>query len=179
MIQITSPRLRRLRRLADVPRWAVIPTIHKQSVAEHSFHVAHIALWLIDYYPRIPISDYIITDVLYYALIHDETEAITGDIPSPAGQRHIPGKSSAFEKTSGQGATTADDDVRDLLKVADLLEAFLFVKEEMALGNKMLDSILLSIRSRLIPLTKTYPPTILQDFMETYNLQIHPVDDED
>ncbi len=39
--------LNALRRLSLVPRWSVVPTIQKQNVAEHTFHVLCLAVYLV------------------------------------------------------------------------------------------------------------------------------------
>jgi len=128
-------RSRRLRRLSFVPRWTVIPTIRKQSVAEHSYHVAHIALWVSRMHKTLASGDRDF-EILFFAIIHDETEALTGDIPSPSAHTHMPNKKQ-FDVEHALGASTASDEVEQVLKVADVLEALLFLWEEKKMGNTM------------------------------------------
>lgn len=181
MRDLSPQRLRRLRRLAIVPRWVVVPTIQKQSVAEHSYAVAFIALWVAHFHAKYNDGS-ADDDLMYYAIIHDETESVTGDIPSPAGKIHIPGKSSIYEQTHGMGATTASDDIRQILKIADLLEAYLFVKEDERLGNKNLDVIATDIHRRLSEVLSTFPflnpnskITFISEFFVAFNPALHPV----
>lgn len=193
MIVLNAQRLRRLRRLALVPRWVVVPTLHKQSVAEHSFHVMHIAMWLYQQSAwgkeAKPNEVWQTLSLMYYAMIHDETEAITGDIPSPAGKNHLPGKSKVYEEKFGHGATGAPEELKQILKMADLLEAWLFVKEDQQLGNDGLWQIEDDIRQRFreiavdFPTDKEYPSPhykvnqLVADFYLVYAPSIHPVNE--
>lgn len=69
-------------RAGHVKRWHIVNTANTQSIAEHSFLVAMIAMHLhneID-----PLNETDPTDTGVYALFHDITEVRTGDIPTPA-----------------------------------------------------------------------------------------------
>jgi HD containing hydrolase-like enzyme len=107
-------------RLSIVPRWTVLRTIQKQSVAEHCFNVERIAT-------QISIAWMLIIDVeelnsiSQLALHHDDEEAITGDIPSPAKERvEIEVKPHIHYR---------------IVKLADLMEAFWFLTMELNMGN--------------------------------------------
>lgn len=110
-----------LRRLSVVPRWSVMPTIRKQNVAEHSFHVASLSMWLVGLHAR-GYNGKFELEVLRYALTHDVKEAIDGDMPSPS------------KKTE---PVDASDQVKVVVKTADVLEAMLFMYEEQLMGNRM------------------------------------------
>jgi hypothetical protein len=77
--------------LNHIKRWAIVPTIKEQSVAEHCFNVAILSLgWLV----KCPKAGKIFVDpacrsrILYHCLTHDKDEAFTGDIPTPAKSEH-------------------------------------------------------------------------------------------
>ncbi len=110
------------RRLSHVPRWAVMPTVRRQSVAEHTFHVAMLAGWLVQFYPVPPGVTQLQfeADVLYKSLAHDLNEAVTGDHPSP----------------TKKADNLPMSDVHVVLKCADILEAICFIEEEARLGNR-------------------------------------------
>lgn len=121
MQHLTTKDARWLRRLAAVPRWAVMPTIKQQSVAEHSFHVCCLALWLLRFHAEKD-QETLCLHVLLRALEHDKDEAKYGDTPSPTKPRpNYHGKSQA----------------EIVVKCADKLEAILFVYEEQLLGNRI------------------------------------------
>lgn len=74
-------RLNDLLLLTYVPRWSIIPINRPESVAEHSFRVAVIAMEIAQ---RSNLETY---PVIYRALIHDAPECATGDLPSPIKRR--------------------------------------------------------------------------------------------
>lgn len=116
------------RRLSVVKRWAVVPTIQTQSVAEHSFHVAWIYMWLVDKFEL----DYDYRR-LAHVLLHDHDEATGGDIPAP---------------NKGEPDYASADEFRCWLKLADILETSLFIYEEQQLGNTRLEEVLSHNRFR-------------------------------
>lgn len=67
--------------LSYVKRWVVAPTHREQSVAEHTFRVVTIARALA---MHLGLSPAAIKDVVEHAIIHDQDELMTGDIPGPA-----------------------------------------------------------------------------------------------
>lgn len=121
-----NPKL--MRRLRFVPRWCVVPILRQQNVAEHSFHVAWLSLWLLDRIP-VPVSLETRHKVLVQALVHDQNEAVTGDIPSPS--------KSSGAVTDGMAYPhhVENDFMRALIKTADCLEAATFLYEEAFMGN--------------------------------------------
>ena len=95
-------------RLRYVQRFSTVRVLHRESVAEHSYYVALIAL-AINRRPRVgPQSSYAVDEgeLLRRALVHDIEEALTGDAPRPfkhgngetfAKQCHYAGQASARE----------------------------------------------------------------------------------
>jgi 5'-deoxynucleotidase YfbR-like HD superfamily hydrolase len=81
---MSQSRLLHMLNLANVPRWSVVPVTRPQSVAEHSFNVAAIALEICRRMnlPGLPSSTVIEYHVILWALVHDGPEAVTGDLPS-------------------------------------------------------------------------------------------------
>lgn len=109
--------LRWLRRLQYVPRWSVIPTIKDQNVATHSYYVACFAMFLLENHPRGNDGAFCL-EVLRRSLTHDVKEAAEGDAPSPSKKQYM-----------------INDQPYVVMKVADIMEAYVFILEERGMGN--------------------------------------------
>lgn len=130
-------------RLSVIPRWAILHTIQNQSVAEHSFNVARMAL-------RIAKNWYGIDDlqlllaVSSYAIHHDDIESITSDIPSMI-KKYI-NETNIYNDHHKHlrdveftlSGLFPDDRlmVKSIVKLADKLEGYYFLCMEIALGNQ-------------------------------------------
>lgn len=139
------------RNLGAVHRWSIIHTIRRQTVAEHNFQVARNALIIwdeiimplarqvgVDYKIKI-IKD----DMIYYALRHDDSESITGDIPAPAKRKGY------LVETSPSYVYKADPLSKLIIKVADNADAYCFLLEELSMGNKLMRGIANGVREAL------------------------------
>ena len=85
--------------MATVPRWTIIPTIQKQSVAEHSYFVGLYADWIASMVKYEGSRETLIG----YGLLHDMPEIVTGDLPTPAPQS-APGWSGGGPAAGAGGA---------------------------------------------------------------------------
>lgn len=128
-------------RAAFVSRWHIVKTTHRQSVAEHSFAVAMIALFMWEQCcaytasPRFAAGRHLILDK---ALHHDLLEVLTGDVPSPYKRWHDrmfgrkPSEPAHLLLKDTQEAQHADDGMDKLLDAivvaADRIEAYAFIK---------------------------------------------------
>lgn len=136
-------------RLSRVKRWGVLFTIQQQSVAEHSYNVAIIALriaqnWF-DYDEESPIVLY---DVLELALRHDRPESISGDISS-----------TVKDLFDDYGVKTRYADLLSkrevhpkaikIVALADRLEAVIFLRMEMSMGNHTVEDVLIECNRRM------------------------------
>ena len=72
--------IRDIYRANDVMRWQIVKTIRQQSVAEHSFNVAMIAM---DMAVRVDFDAEDIKRALIWSLMHDIPEVFIGDIATP------------------------------------------------------------------------------------------------
>jgi len=116
-------------RLSYVPRWAILRTIQKQSVAEHCFNVERIAtqiamMWF-------DMDDCTIISQL--ALHHDDEEAIIGDIPSPS-KKYVTIQGIRDEKAPWHVYSSETD--KQIVKLADTMEACWFLSMEEKMGNR-------------------------------------------
>jgi hypothetical protein len=122
-------------RLQTVPRWGIVRTIQKQSVAEHSFYVAIAAArFAKEYWVWGPNDNW--CGLHRYALLHDLSEAITGDIPSIA--KHyvvddyliLEDYENHVEETPG-----CSPGIVAIVKAADHYESCRFIATELSMGN--------------------------------------------
>lgn len=144
---------RELRTLAYVPRWAIIRTLRQQSVAEHSFYVA---LYADKIASMINWSGDRV-DLFRVALLHDLDEVLTGDISQPGKQwirsvmnseqkmnldaimlkqtaRRIPEYEGIITNAITDGNIEYNE-LNAIIKVADILEACLYLADEKFSGN--------------------------------------------
>jgi 5'-deoxynucleotidase YfbR-like HD superfamily hydrolase len=136
-------------RLSVVPRWVVIPTLQNQTVAEHCFNVERIARRIAEQWFSIRDTERL-DRVSQLALHHDDDEAITGDIPSPA-------KAILSEDWLDSRARlwyNAPSPIRDIVKLADLMEMFRFLALEITMGNRYVDDYMAEIMNKAL---KEYP----------------------
>jgi 5'-deoxynucleotidase YfbR-like HD superfamily hydrolase len=117
-----------------VKRYACWPTLHTQTVGEHSARVANIYISVFGL-PR--------AEVLFYALNHDAGELLAGDIPF-GGKDKVPGLRTAMNAAEQYGLAVLDLTLPVLtleeqarIKIADLLEMHEFGRIEELMGNRL------------------------------------------
>lgn len=155
--QVGSMRERMMQR---VPRWGIVPTIQRQSVAEHSFFVAAMA-------HRIALviqwrgSEWDYTTLNRWALLHDSLEAVTGDVPTPI-KKHLGELKSAEHHLNTEICREfqtlkewmGSKDVRAaaierIVSFADSIEAVCFLHTEHLLGNTAVSAVVREIKQRI------------------------------
>ena len=108
--------------LSHVPRWGIVDTFKDQTVADHSFRTTILSMDILDWL-RLNYGDVEVPqtgEVIEWAITHDIEEAISGDLPSPY-------KRSKDISEKGEGADLIDHKVLAIVKIADLVEAQIFV----------------------------------------------------
>lgn len=127
------------KRMGIIPRWTIVHTIQKQSVAEHCFNVERIATRIAREWFSITEKEYLF-EISQWALHHDDLEAVTGDIQSPV--KPLFDEEGAEELYPeiclGQYRPLNPMYVR-LVKLADIMEWIVFALYEQALGNTFID----------------------------------------
>ncbi|MBN2982965.1 5'-deoxynucleotidase [Cohnella algarum] len=145
-----------LYRLQYIERWSLMRKTTEENVAEHSFHTALLAHLLASISRYVFGNDVSPEEAATYALFHDATEVITGDIPTPV-KHHNPDILSNFRQIETLAAdrllSTVPEPLRDvyrpllgrkavspalakLVKAADVLDAYLKCVSEMSAGNR-------------------------------------------
>ena len=113
-------KLKDILRAQNVKRWVIVNTSRNQSLAEHSFNVIAITREICK---RLNIAD---ANAIKYAFDHDLDEILTGDIPTPAKKRLGIETGDGYD---GKSLTGCNDLEISVVKVADVLEAILFIEE--------------------------------------------------
>lgn len=146
MNKLTPIGLADLLRAGHVKRWHIIDTTRAQTLAEHNYGVATIALSLYNEISRqrgVSPSAGSVGILLAMALFHDAIEVRTGDIPTPGKEliKHFFGDGvfDEMEKSINGGIPLIDNiplelmdelsDYERCINMADLIEAAVFVKE--------------------------------------------------
>ncbi|PWW07131.1 5'-deoxynucleotidase [Paenibacillus cellulosilyticus] len=150
-------------RLKYIERWSLMRNTTKESVAEHSFHVGLLAHMLCEIGNAIFGRSLNADRAAAMALFHDATEVFTGDIPTPV-KHHNPKMLASFREIEAMAAerlhsmvpqplrgayasllgihdagsppSEAEQELRAMLKAADLLDAYLKCVSEVASGNR-------------------------------------------
>lgn len=146
MSQIT---LYDLLRIGHIKRWHNVNTSRDQTVAEHSYVVAIIALDLFQSVVGIDPDNgdgsmNTASDIMLAAIFHDSTEVIIGDIPTPA-KKLILGKvgdpdffdqieKSLMPHVPYSGNRGFNSDAMDFVKMADRIESYYWITEN-GVGN--------------------------------------------
>lgn len=143
-----------LRRLNFVPRWGIIPTIRKQSVGEHTFGVCVALKWLLKHY--IPASTTEELAAFEYAIEHDVLESISGDMPSPFKRAVLGSATDEFEAQFPHNKVSSH--IKEIVGMADKLEAIAFLWEEERMGNQCVKNVIEQLTSRFVDQIKHFEP---------------------
>lgn len=138
-------------RLQYVPRWVTVPTVgRQQSVAEHVSGVLFITKWFLEFgiRPELLPND-VHVNVLNYAISHDYEEAITGDPAGPSKNERCMSinKASIHEDVGYVDNHTVFE--KAVVKLADLAEAMLWCRQQMAMGNMLYAPVFSSMHEEL------------------------------
>lgn len=125
----------------NVLRYHTWPTLQKQTVGDHTFHVIRI-------YMEVWPDDFRDCGVLLeYLIYHDMSEIATGDLPYPIKMKN-PNLKSVMDQLErdhgydmGRSPILLEEPYKRRAKLADLAEMYEFGKHELRLGNKMAEPI--------------------------------------
>lgn len=128
-------KIKAVRKAGRVTRYHTHQLIHQEDVAQHTFNMMNLLMVLT--------HGNISHNLLLAALLHDQGEYITGDIPSPvkrgfddATKHRIDGmESSGVDFIHHRGSPDLTEWEHKLLKLADNLDGYLKCCEEIKRGN--------------------------------------------
>ena len=154
----------KLRNLSYVERFNLLVKLHPQNVATHSLYTAYLTLYLIERL-KLGVNPYLAAT---YAILHDVEEAYLGDIilPTKNGELGV-----AYRKTAekikrdifrylGIDYIGIPKDVKHIVKVADMLEAYIYAIEEVKLGNRYFVKVAENYYRNIIGYTEKHLPSI-------------------
>ena len=140
-------------RMRYIPRWALMRNSFSENVQEHSHMVAVLAHALAVIRNEVCGGSIDAGEVAVYALYHDATEIITGDMPTPI-KYYNPEIKNSYRKVERVAADklisllppelqdtyrpvlySEDKDIHRIVKAADKLSAYIKCVEEIKAGN--------------------------------------------
>lgn len=141
--------------LSNIKRCGIIDTSKEQSVAEHSYNVAMICIEIFNRVPKEDVEYAMRQNVIEFALAHDLSEIVTGDIPTPfkkeLGDAMKKVEQSLFPKITLHKESLTELEV-DILKAADLIDAVRFIgkygmgSEIPNIVNEILDNLRICVK---------------------------------
>lgn len=139
---MSHSRIQDLLNLSNAHRWTIRPTLRPQSVAEHSYRVAVIAMEICRAIngEHLPSSNVIEYHVILWALVHDGPECETGDIPYTAKKNFPDGVMNRTEAEAcpwyGKMRSILHPPELAIIKIADKVEEILFLRDWGTAGSK-------------------------------------------
>lgn len=135
-------------RQSHVTRWGMVQTSRKQTLAEHCCNVAMLVMEICY---REKLSDIRTDQLVRLAITHDMAEVYTGDVATPL--KHALGSGYFVDldcKLSFAGMPIAcdDEEAARILKIADIVDALLFVTEygqgehSRSVGQRLYDALM-------------------------------------
>jgi hypothetical protein len=147
----------------QVVRWHTVPMLRRETVAEHSWQVARLALAICPDLPR---------DVLVRALMHDVGEIASGDVPFPV-KANNPVLRREMDRVERSGHLAMcipwglpsnqpiDDAWASVLKLAEMIDMWETGAQEQVMGSQfgreIADRLVEIIRQRCLDLQPSMP----------------------
>ncbi len=178
-----------LSRMRDVRRWALMQNTRSENLSEHTLDVCYLTHLLITLHNRRFGGDLDAGRAIQYALYHDCTEILTGDLPTPV-KYYSPALRTAYADLEEQArerllsmlpedlreeyreSFEIDPAYRPYLKAADRLSALIKCVEERRQGNGEFRSAEESTRALLTEMGLPEVTVFLEEYLPAYLLTL-------
>lgn len=136
---------REIRLLSYVGRWQIVQVNRRQTLTDHLYHVSILAWRMVEDLGLRDRLGVTMEDVFRESLLHDLPETLSGDIPSPVHQKVKKGEGwkawltarvTEFFPWYEEKPCTG---TKHIVTVCDLLEALLYLTEELQMGNRYVE----------------------------------------
>ncbi|WP_312643550.1 5'-deoxynucleotidase [Hydrogenoanaerobacterium sp.] len=180
-----------LSRMKYINRWGLMRSTREENLAEHSLEVAILAHALAVIGNRRLGRNYDAGKLVLYALYHDCSEIITGDLPTPIKYQNpqIRDSYKAIEYTANQRllsmlpndlrpdyegffAVEPEDDAAKLVKAADKISALLKCMEEENAGNREFRKARQATEQAIREMHLPEADVFLHEFLHSYDLTL-------
>jgi len=178
-----------LGRMKYIQRWGLMRSAAPENLSEHTLEVAYLAHALAVIGSRRLGKDLDPGRAVLYALYHDCSEILTGDLPTPVKYGSAPLRA-AYKEVERQAASRllgklpedlAEDyapwfavppEYEPVIKAADKLSALIKCLEERKLGNGEFDTAAQATREAIAAMALPEAEIFLREFLPAYSLTL-------
>ena len=179
-----------LNRMKYIHRWGLMRNHFKENLSEHSLEVGYIAHGLIsihnNLHPQSPLS---CEKAVMFAIYHDCSEIITGDLPTPVkyyndqiktaykaleadSNRVLLSKLPAYMHKDFQPYFSIEEAYEKYIKAADKISALIKCSDEKKMGNSEFSTAYTTILGYLKDMNMEENEIFLKEFFPAYNLTL-------
>lgn len=183
-----------LSRMKLIDRWSLMRCTQRENVQEHSLQVAIIAHALTLIKNKYFNGNLSPEKIALFAVFHDATEVLTGDLPTPV-KYFNPEIRNAYQEIESNAANQLlkllpeefrmdykklllidEPDVKEIIKAADTLAAYIKCIEEEAAGNKEFSLAKKTIGEKLNAIrTKPEVDYFIKNFIPSFSLTLDEI----
>ncbi len=178
-----------LSRMKNIYRWGLMRNTRNENLSEHSLEVAVIAHALAVIKNRRLGGRLDQNAVAAAAMLHDTSEIITGDMPTPI-KYYNPEIKSAYKKIEAVATDKLlsmlpedlrgdyaelyepSEEVKAIIKAADKLSALIKCIEELNMGNREFSAAYKSTKETVEAMGMPEADIFMNEFMESYSLTL-------
>ena len=181
-----------LGRMKYITRWGLMRNSSQETLSEHTLEVAVITHALVVVHNQQAGAPIDPGEAVLYALYHDTSEILTGDLPTPV-KYHNPGIKNAYKQVEREAreklvgmlppemqphygqymnVKNASERVQQLVKAADKLSALMKCMEEEKMGNREFVQARKTLRDALEAMDLQEVKVFMRDFLPSYALTL-------